>query len=78
MAQGRRQGRETQRKVRREGGRWPGPALCLLGAKEAEVGTAGTLPRVVREGGLVRERKGASPQAASGAWNPSRLGREVL
>lgn len=42
-------GRGTQRKVRREGGRWPGPALCLLGAKEAEVGTAGTLPRVVRE-----------------------------
>lgn len=56
----------------------PGPALCLLGAKEAEVGTAGTLPGVVREGGLGRERQGASPQAASGAWNPSRRGREVL
>ena len=35
-------------------------------------------PGVVREGGVGRERQGASPQAASGVWNPSRLGGEVL
>lgn len=43
-ARGRGQGRETwiQQSEKGRPEVAPGPALCLLGAKEAEVGTAGT------------------------------------